>query len=77
MKIPRTIKLNMTLTQMIRLLTLIFALLASLTSYLINADVIMMDGNGPPSIIENDDFEPDVILMPGMSNMLINDDLVL
>lgn len=44
---------------------------------LINADVIMMDGNGMPSIIENDEIEPDVILMPGMSNMIMNDDLVL
>lgn len=42
-----------------------------------SADVIMMNGNGPPSIIDNDDFEQDVILMPGMSNLLINDDLVL
>lgn len=36
----------------------------------------MMNGNGAPSIIDDDDW-PDVILMPGMSNMMINDDLVL
>lgn len=42
-----------------------------------NADLIMMNGNGAPSIIENDEIEPDVILMPGMSGMIMNDDLVL
>lgn len=42
------------------------------------ADVIMVDGNGMPSIVENDEFDQDVILMPGMSNgMIINDDMVL
>lgn len=41
------------------------------------ADVIMMGQNGMPSIIENDDFPQDVILMPGMGNMIMNDDLVL
>lgn len=41
------------------------------------ADLIMMNGNGAPSIIENDEIEPDVILMPGMSGMIMNDDLVL
>lgn len=40
-------------------------------------DLIMMDGNGMPSIIEDDEIDPDVILMPGMSNMIMNDDLVL
>lgn len=46
-------------------------------SQFVKGDVIMMGPNGMPSIIENDDIEPDVILMPGMSNMLINEDLVL
>lgn len=41
------------------------------------ADLIMVDGNGMPSIIENDEVEQDVILMPGMSNMIMSDDLVL
>lgn len=41
------------------------------------ADVIMMGQNGMPSIIEDDEFAQDVILMPGMSNMIVNDDLVL
>lgn len=40
------------------------------------ADVIMMGDNGMPSIIENDNF-PDMILMPGMQNLIMNDDLVL
>lgn len=59
------------------LLIVICYLISSSLSRLIRADLIMMDGNGMPSIIENDDIEPDVILMPGMSNMMINDDLVL
>lgn len=43
-----------------------------------DADVIMMNGQGGmPSIIENDDFDPDVILMPSMSGVIMNDDLVL
>lgn len=43
---------------------------------IVKADLIMMNMNGAPSIID-DDEGPDVILMPGMGNMLINDDLVL
>lgn len=41
-----------------------------------NADLILMDPNGGPSIIENE-IEPDVILVPGMGNLMIDDDLVL
>lgn len=41
------------------------------------ADVIMMNGNSMPSIIEDDEIGPDVILMPGMGGMIMNDDLVL
>lgn len=55
----------------------VLALLSIAMFHCINADLIMMNGNGMPSIIENDDIEPDVILVPGMSNMMINDDLVL
>lgn len=55
----------------------IFITLIVSSASLSSADVIMMGNNGMPSIIENDDIEPDVILMPGMSNMMINDDLVL
>lgn len=41
------------------------------------ADVIMIDERGMPSIVDNDDFDQDVIMMPGMGNgMLINDDMV-
>lgn len=43
----------------------------------VSADLIMMNGNGMPSIVENEDIDPDVILMPGMSGMIMNDDLVL
>lgn len=44
---------------------------------LVSADVIMVDGSGMPSIVDNDEFDQDVILMPGMGNgMLINDDMV-
>jgi len=42
-----------------------------------DADVIMMNGEGAPSIIENEDIEPDVILFPGVSSLIMNDDLVL
>lgn len=55
----------------------VLVLLSLVVFNCINADLIMMNGNGMPSIIENDDIEPDVILVPGMSNMMINDDLVL
>jgi len=42
------------------------------------ADVIMMGGQGGmPSILENDDFDQDVILMPGMGGVIMNEDLVL
>lgn len=64
MQIPRSILL---------VCSLLVVVLANLTV----GDVIMMNGNGMPSIIENDDFGQDVILMPGMSNMVINEDLVL
>lgn len=67
--------LNQALRLSLVLLLLTVALLS--ISLLARADVIMMNGNGAPSIIEDDDFGQDVILMPGMSNMLINDDLVL
>lgn len=62
--------------QLIKLFVLIFAMLVSRNWSIAKADVIMADGNGAPSIIEDDDFQ-DVILVPGMSNMLINEDLVL
>lgn len=59
------------------LVILIFSLLS--TSYIryAKADVIMMNDNGVPSIVENDDFEQDIILMPGMNSMIMNDELVL
>lgn len=56
---------------------LLMGLSAATMLILVEADVIMMGENGMPNIIENDDFDSDVILMPGMGNMLINDDLVL
>lgn len=61
----------------LRLYLMICVILCLLFHKITSADVIMMNSNGMPSIIENDEIEPDVILMPGMSNMLINDDLVL
>ena len=65
------------ITQTSNLFAILFMLIGFLSVYLTEADVIMMNGNGAPSIIEDDEFGPDVILMPGMSNMIINDDLVL
>lgn len=61
----------------IYILVILLMNILELLIYQVRADVIMMNTNGVPSIIENDDIEPDVILMPGMNNMVINDDLVL
>lgn len=58
----------------------IFLLICGLCIFIlrfVSADLIMMNGNGMPSIVENDDIDPDVILMPGMGGMIMNDDLVL
>lgn len=56
-----------------QILSLIFMILVGL----VKADVIMMNEEGAPSIIENDDFDQDMILMPGMGSLIMNDDLVL
>jgi hypothetical protein len=56
---------------------LVILLLGIVSVTNIKSDIIMMGMNGgAPSIIDDDDG-PDFILMPGMSNMMINDDLVL
>lgn len=57
--------------------TILMSLVCFLLMRLVEADIIMMDGRGMPSIMENDEFEKDFILMPGMSTMMFNDDLVL
>lgn len=63
-----------TASKLASLVILIFNLFAM---RLVSADVIMVDGSGMPSIVDNDEFDQDVILMPGMGNgMLINDDMV-
>ena len=62
-------------SKLIIILSIVLCICSELDHVL--SDVIMMNGNGEPSIVENDDFEQDVILMPGMGSMIINDDLVL
>lgn len=57
-------------------LLLVSVIYIILTAHCCKADVIMMNQNGMPSIIDDDNF-PDVILMPGMGNLIMNDDLVL
>ena len=58
-------------------LLLVIAILSFLLIKPAFTDVILMDGQGMPRIVENDDFDKDFILMPGMSAMMFNDDLVL
>lgn len=49
-------------------------ILVSITK--IKADVIMVDQNNGPSIVEDDEFD-DVILMPGANSMFIGEDVML
>lgn len=62
------------------LLTILFIFFVGMGSLLTQpgkADVIMFDGQGEPEIIENDDISSDVVLMPGMNGLMMNDDFLL
>lgn len=51
-------------------------LVTTLTIDTCKGDIIMMNGNGMPSIIDQDNG-PDVIMIPSMGGLIMNDDLVL
>ena len=61
----------------VSMLIFLILIMCIISTIEVRADVIMMNMNGGlPSIIDDDEY-PDIILMPGMGNMMINDDLVL
>lgn len=43
----------------------------------VTADVIMMDGNSMPSIVEDDSDRPDVFVGGTPGQFIINDDIIL